>query len=92
MRDVPWGYHLEWCVDTDWKVGNDGKKCRMKGCKNPSVAALRRKHRCFYEGFRWWHYCGDHLYGREIRDGVVKFLRLVKNDLSPSLNPRGENS
>jgi len=73
---VPEGYHLEWCADENWKVGGDGRQCRRTFCNNPAVAALKRIHA---HGFRWWHYCELHLYGRKIENGVVKFRRLVEN-------------
>lgn len=80
VNEAPRGYHWEWCVDDAWKIGGEGRKCRMKGCPNSAVAALKRARRTGATwGFSWWHYCALHLYGRKIEDGVVKFRRLVEN-------------
>jgi len=72
-------YHREWCVDERWKLGGEGRMCRMKGCHNLAVAALKRIQRNGVQGFSWWHYCDLHLYGRKIEDGAVKVERLVEN-------------
>lgn len=51
--------------------GEEPRSCRYTvgpghtQCGVPSVARLRR-------GRRWWHYCGDHLYGCRIRNGVLE--------------------
>lgn len=77
--EIPEGYRREWCIDEKWKVGGDGRRCRMKGCVNQAVAALKRNHRKAYGlGFQWWYYCELHLYGRKIEDGCVKSQRLVE--------------
>jgi hypothetical protein len=62
--------------DERWKLADLVRTCRAPDCENPAVAALRRQHG---EGFRWWYYCGSHLYGRKIEDGMVKVCRLVKD-------------
>lgn len=74
--EVPEGYRYEWVADDSWCLLSEpeNRRCRMKGCKNQAVAALRRKHG---KGVQWWAYCGLHLYGRKIEDGVVKCRRLV---------------
>lgn len=77
MTEAPNGYRREWCVDDGWKLVSDGHFCRMKGCQNVAVAALKRTHRGAPEGFRWWYYCALHLYGRKIEDGLVKSQRLI---------------
>lgn len=41
-------------------------------CKAPSVATMLR-------GRVPWHYCGRHLYGRRIRDGVIE-SRILRVD------------
>lgn len=76
-REIPLGYHEEWVADPNWQEAQFMRICRMNGCGNRAVAALKRKHRSSPWGFRWWHYCGEHLYGRKIEDGVVKSCRLV---------------
>ena len=74
---APEGYHREWLPDEGWKLADLERTCRAKDCESPAVAALRRKHG---DGFRWWYYCGSHLYGRKIEDGMVKVYRLVKDE------------
>ena len=58
-----------------WVVlgARDGRKCRRLGCPNPAVAALQRRHKLARSGFAWWAYCGEHLYGRRIRNGIVEY-------------------
>lgn len=77
--EAPAGYRYEWVRDPDWKLGGDGRKCRMKRCANEAVAGFQRGRWTKNHGriLVWWHYCADHLYGRKIEDGVVKFRRLV---------------
>lgn len=84
IDEVPEGYHYEWLPDESFKIGGDGRGCRMRGCENPAVVMLRRNHRekSGFAGFRWWPYCADHMYGRKIEDGVVKMCRLFQNELS----------
>ena len=74
--EAPEGYRYEWVADGGWRLlsEHDDRRCRMKKCKNQAIALLQRKHG---SGFSWWAYCGEHLYGRKIEDGVVKFRRLV---------------
>lgn len=82
--EVPEGYRSEWVPDDAWKVvqrlDGGGRTCRRKNCRNLAVAALRRRRSNARSGFQWWHYCADHLYGREIRDGVVMVERFVPLD------------
>ena len=75
----PAGYRWEWMPDQAWKVGGDGRNCRMRGCRATAVAALSRKHG---NGWVSWYYCESHLYGRKLEDGVIKSRRLVKEELS----------
>jgi hypothetical protein len=89
VSEIPEGYHREWCVDKDWKVGGEGRRCRMKDCWNLAVAALKRTHRNA-QGFRWWHYCESHLYGRKIEDGFVMVECLVENGREVSGAASGE--
>lgn len=79
MSEIPDGYHREWVVDKGWKIGGDGRICRQRRCGNLAVAALRRTNRRCTAGWNWWHYCELHLYGREIRDGIVMTERLVED-------------
>ena len=66
----------QWVPDRDWRVlplGEIRWKCRGKrGCPNRPVASLWRKYGYPLASGQWWNYCGDHLYGRRIRDGVVE--------------------
>jgi len=80
---VPEGYRVEWVPDETWQMPADGRKCSRKGCLNPAIALLRRRHSRFLSGIAWWGYCADHLYGlnsglRKIEDGVVKVRRLER--------------
>jgi len=69
---------FEWVPESYlvFRVGDFGdRKCRFTvalyaQCGKPAVAAIRRN-------TRWWYYCGDHLYGRRIRNGQVEFRRRV---------------
>ncbi|KKL41712.1 hypothetical protein LCGC14_2367560 [marine sediment metagenome] len=61
-----------WIADPDWVLLQEGStaKCRYtisfrRICKVSGVAQLKR-------GNQWWAYCGEHLYGRRIRDGRVE--------------------
>lgn len=71
------GYRREWVPQDDWKVGGDGRRCRRPNCPNFAVAAMRRSDRHCLRGWNWWYYCEEHLYGGEIRDGVVKCERVI---------------
>lgn len=66
----------QWVPDRDWRVLPDWEtrwKCRgARGCPNRPVASLWRKYAHSRTSGLWWNYCGDHLYGRRIRDGVVE--------------------
>lgn len=72
----------------EWREGGSGRRCRFtlegrRTCRAPAVARLDRGKRV--HGQRqpmWWHYCGDHLYGRWIEDGKVMQWRLVENEES----------
>ena len=61
-----------WVADPDWVLLQEGStaKCRYtiakyRICRAPGVAQLQR-------GDQWWAYCGEHLYGRRIRNGHVE--------------------
>ena len=77
----------QWVPDRDLRVLPDWEtrwKCRGKrGCPNRPVASLWRKYghplkyisksiQTIRSSGQWWNYCGDHLYGRRIRGGVVE--------------------
>jgi hypothetical protein len=82
------GYHWEWHPEPTegyhaWRVEpeGDGRRCRWQvarhqTCGAPLVARLLLS----TKGRYWWHYCGDHLYGRVIHDGRVWALRLVPDE------------
>lgn len=90
QSDAPAGYHYVWTAEADplqWIVvapGNE-RTCRAttgpgrKTCRQPSVAALNRGYQRWPEPNRpsWWHYCGEHLYGRILVDGALYYRRLV---------------
>jgi hypothetical protein len=84
VREIPEGYRLEWVLAPNWKIGGEGRKCRMLRCPNAAVAAMQRKRQTKFAGLvlNWWHYCEDHLYGRKIEDGVVKEERLVPHQVN----------
>lgn len=70
--DAPDGFHFEWRPDDDWFVGTRSSgRCRFavgrRACGAPAVASLRRG----TTHTQWWDYCGEHLYGRRLVDGVV---------------------
>lgn len=78
---APEGYHFEWFrCGPEWRIGGEGKRCRINQCRNSAVAALARRSSWAKAGFTWWHYCADHLYGRKIENGVIQERRLVKNE------------
>jgi hypothetical protein len=80
-REVPEGYKLEWVPDSDWTVGGDSRECSFLRCHNSAVASFcRTVYRNGVKGYRRYYYCVNHLYGRKIEDGVVKFERLVEID------------
>lgn len=66
----------DWEPDPDWMTlsPESEAKCRRRVggqhayCRARAVAQLKR-------GAIWWVYCADHLYGREIHDGVVMVRR-----------------
>ncbi|OGT54309.1 MAG: hypothetical protein A3E01_15200 [Gammaproteobacteria bacterium RIFCSPHIGHO2_12_FULL_63_22] len=79
------GYHYEWRaeVDSDWSLAAEriaGKRCRYtvgpgnRICGAEPVAALNRG--MTRDGLgrvpSWWAYCGEHLYGRRIHNGVIE--------------------
>jgi hypothetical protein len=83
----PPGYRAEWAPDTHWTTDpavTTGNGCRFtvgpgrKVCGQPAVAALNRRHHIAGAKPNWCCYCGEHLYGRRIRVGVVEARRLVK--------------
>lgn len=64
---------LRWKLLADWE---EPKACRRRlsgagyvVCRRPSVARLWRPR--YPKTGTWWHYCEQHLYGREIHDGVL---------------------
>ncbi len=66
---------LVWVEDREWRVPSRHLKCRWGGrwssCPNPPVADLER--RTYPAGdSQWWAYCGEHLFGRRLRDGKVE--------------------
>lgn len=80
-RKIPEGYRLMWVpAGEGWRVGGDGRSCRAPKCFQPAAAAICRKDDRGKDGFVWWYYCENHLYGRKIEDGVVKEERLVRDE------------
>ncbi len=67
-----------WVADPAWVAlsKNTTLRCRMTQgsaharCPNLAIAQLRRG----YRQVRWWAYCGHHLYGRRLSNGVVEWL------------------
>lgn len=82
------GFRVVWTSEGDfrpWRLAEPKeaaeRKCRRPGCQGVPVAALNRGFE--RDGRRrdsWWLYCGEHLYGRRIRDGKVEHRRLVLED------------
>ena len=77
--------YREWQPDSKWMLLGtettapcrfmtkvDGK---MRSCGKPAVAQMLRRLR--RGGHNWWAYCGEHLYGREIRGGKVCSYNVV---------------
>lgn len=67
-----------WVEDRDWRVPSMYGRCRHTtkggGCPNiPSADLARKAYRRTGIAIRWYAYCGDHLYGRRIRNGRVEF-------------------
>jgi hypothetical protein len=75
----------EWAPDDNWEVTDEARKCRMVRCPNTAVARMRRSFtgRRSGRGWRWWHYCADHLYGRKIENGAVLIRRVVRTTDTP---------
>lgn len=75
---APEGHHWITATDPDWQVGGEDRQCRFYSprdgrCPNGAVAKMRRQ-----RGGRnsWWHYCGDHMYGRWVEGGAVLCWRV----------------
>jgi hypothetical protein len=61
----------------------DARQCRFTNggvrCHNQSVAKIQRGRKAE----QWWHYCGDHLYGRVVdgrRIWVIHTIRIDENE------------
>ena len=74
----------EWQPDERWMVlgPETSARCRYMirqyvYCRKLAVAQLNRRSSFSRGGASWWAYCGEHLYGREIRDGVVCSYSIV---------------
>lgn len=81
----PPGFIAEWAADPAWTTDPAVirfKRCRYtvgpghRVCGAPAEAALNRRRHSAGARPDWWCYCGEHLYGRRIRDGVVEGRRL----------------
>lgn len=83
----PRGHRYEWVPEPGdgylaWRVvlPVDARPCRMlrvhgrKACGKPSVARMLRSQP---PSDNWWHYCGNHLYGRIVHDGRVWAIHVV---------------
>jgi hypothetical protein len=87
-ESAPEGYRLEWVEEEPefWRLATaderETRKCRMIRCPNSPVAALNRGYWKHTES--WWLYCGDHLYGRRIRNGRIEVRRLVEANEAPA--------
>lgn len=75
-----------WIVEPDasWEVldaVDETRRCRWgtrsTACRKPSVARFNRRRVRYSEPMdldgvdSWWHYCGEHLYGRWVLGGRV---------------------
>ena len=85
--EAPEGCRYEWVpAGEEWRLEDEsGRVCSFLRCQNPAVVILRRPARTSrlrpnLPGYRWWHYCADHMYGRKIEDGIVKSRILVKTE------------
>jgi len=76
------GHHWEWVPDEGWRIGGDGRTCRMPRCQKLAVVKMKRRWRGKGMGHQWWAYCADHMYGRKIENGVVVHRILVKDEAS----------
>jgi hypothetical protein len=87
--EAPGGYHWEVVPDASlrWRVIEGlspivSRRCRAgatrgkPACGRPAVAELGR-------GRSWWAYCGRHLYGKWIEDGVVVGWVLREDGMLP---------
>lgn len=82
---APDGWHHVAMEDLDWRVGGDRRQCRFfsrrERCPNGAVAAFRRQRRLLRGTVDvWWHYCGDHMYGRWIEDGRVMAWHVARDE------------
>lgn len=90
----PAGYHWEWQPDERgrWQVlpaDEEPKPCRYfvinrTACGEPSVARVDRSSTSSKRRPNWWHYCGEHLYGRRIRDGRIEHC-VARPDPPPTM-------
>lgn len=75
--DAPEGFHHEWVPDERSRLATPEefctRRCRRPRCGEEPVMALQRRN-------GWWLYCGAHMYGRRINNGVVESRRLVKDE------------
>jgi hypothetical protein len=83
------GYDLEWFIDSEWQVvpPEQPRVCRRPKCDALSVAKLLRGSATK----AWWHYCADHLYGRQIHDGHVWAVRVVPSPSEDTGTTPGDN-
>lgn len=77
--DVKLNEGMEWRAvpDERWDTPSWHDRCRRKGCTNSPVVD-------FYRGIRgrldpYAAYCGDHMYGHWVEDGVVLSWRVVES-------------
>lgn len=66
----------DWRVMTNGAAGIPGRQCRFMvgrtACGKAAVAKMDRRFRLSAnKRSSWWAYCGDHMYGRWVEDGVV---------------------
>lgn len=71
------GFRVEWAPDERSRPATPEefctRKCRRPRCGGEPVMAFRRRN-------GWWLYCGEHMYGRRINNGVVEARRIVRID------------
>lgn len=83
MSGVYEGYHREWRLDPEWRLGTRFKLCRQPRCLNPPVAEFDRMVRypnSMRQRKQAYAYCEKRLYGRKIENGQVLHNILVKDD------------